>query len=91
MRTGEVIANLLVLNEHFRLGQLDELVVRKRAGAEKMLLDDAELGAHGALLDGLETMLQEAHDRSSLPEEPTTAAALDDFVVRIRLDAARRG
>jgi hypothetical protein len=79
MRTGEVVANLSMLNAHFRLCEVDELVARKRAGAEQMLLDAAELAAHDAVLDKLETTLQVAHDKSSLPEEPTTAAALNDF------------
>jgi predicted nucleotidyltransferase len=90
MRTGEVVANLFVLNQQLRLSELDELAARKRAGGEEMLLDDAELAAHGGVLDALQATLQEAHDRSSLPEEPTTAAALDDLVVRLRLDAALR-
>jgi hypothetical protein len=87
MQTGEVVANISVLNDHFTLGQLEELVTRKRAGDEKMGLDASELVTHETLLDTLETMLEGAYQRSSLPEEPTTAAALDDFVVRLRLDA----
>lgn len=91
MRTGEVVANILVLNQGFRIGEIDELVARKRAGAEKMRLDERELTAHAALLDTLEAALHEAHDASHLPDEPTTVAALEDFVVRLRLDPARVG
>ena len=90
MQTGEVIANLPVLNERFRLEQIDELMARKRAGAENMLLDERELAAHAAVLDQLEVMLQAAHERSSLPDQPTTVAALNDFVVRVRLEAERQ-
>lgn len=89
METGEVVANIQVLNERFRVAQLDELVARKRAGTEKMALDDHDLGEHSGLLDRLEARLQEAHNASSLPDEPTTVAALQDFVVRLRLDGAR--
>jgi len=60
-------------------------VARKRAGAEQMAVSEHELVTHTALLDRLESTLEAAHARSSLPEEPTTAAALDDFVVRLRL------
>lgn len=88
MRTGEIVANITVLNDAFRLAFVDELVVRKREGAEKMLLVEDEVLAHDAHLDALEATLIEAHARSSLPEMPTTAAALDDFVVRLRLEDA---
>lgn len=87
MRTGEVVANIAVLNDLFRLAQVTELVDRKRHGAEKMALAEAEVVQHDRYLDQLETELAEAHDGSDLPELPTTAAALDDFVVRLRLAA----
>jgi hypothetical protein len=87
MQTGEVVADLTVLNSRFRLGESDELIARKQAGTEKTLLDERDLAAHGAALDRLEAALVEAHDASGLPEEPTTAAALDDLVVGLRLAA----
>ena len=89
MQTGAVVANVVVLNERFRLPEVDELVARKRHGAETMRLDERELAAHANVLDRLEASLQEAHDASALPNEPTTVSALEDFVVRIRLEAAR--
>ena len=89
MQTGEVVANIQVLNDRFRFTEIDGLVARKRAGAEKMGLDERDLDHHGGLLDRLEAKLQEAHDTSQLPDEPTSAVALQDFVVRLRLDAAR--
>lgn len=89
MQTGEVVANVQLLNERFRLGAVEELVARKRAGAEKMALDERDLEQHGALLDGLERELQRAHDASHLPDEATSARALDAFVVRLRLAAIR--
>jgi hypothetical protein len=91
METGEVIANIQVLNERFRFAEIDELVARKRAGAEKMALDQRDMDEHGGLLDRLEAKLQAAHDASQLPDEPTSVVALQDFVVRLRLDAAVKG
>ncbi|MFH0901623.1 MAG: nucleotidyltransferase domain-containing protein [Pseudomonadota bacterium] len=88
MKTGEVIANLPLLNVGFRIEVIDELVARKRAGAEKLLLNERELAEHNVLLDRLEVELQQAHDVSHLPEEATSTAALDDFVVRLRLAKA---
>ncbi len=90
MQTGDVVANIQVLNDRFRLPQVDELVARKRFGAEKMSLDEREQHEHARFLDDLEAQLQEAHDRSHLPAEPTTTAALQDLVVRLRLGAARQ-
>ncbi|MEM1034130.1 MAG: nucleotidyltransferase domain-containing protein [Myxococcota bacterium] len=89
METGEVVAHLPKLNERFRWAEIDELVARKRAGTEKMALDDHEVTHHGQQLDRLEAKLDEAHDASRLPDAPTTVAALEDFVVRLRLDAGR--
>ena len=86
VETGEVVANILALNERFRIAPIDELVARKRAGTEHMALDARDLDEHGRLLDRLEAKLEAAHDGSSLPDEPTTAEALEDFVVRLRLD-----
>jgi predicted nucleotidyltransferase len=85
LRTGTIEANLLELNEEFRLRQVDELIARKRAGAEKAALAEGEADAHSVELDVLERQLQRAHDASSLPEAATTVQALDDFVVRVRL------
>ncbi len=91
MQTGEIVANLPVLNQRFGLAEIDELVDRKRSGAEKMLTDERELATHEGTLDRLESALQDAFEKSFLPEEATTAAALDDFVVRIRLEGTCGG
>lgn len=85
MQTGEVIANIEVLNDRFAVPEIAELVARKRAGAEKMPLGPAELDAHAVLLDRLEAQLQAAHESSALPDEVQTAPELEDFVVRLRL------
>ena len=87
MQTGEVVANIATLNERFRIREIDELVARKRDGAEKMLLDERDLTTHASLLDQLEAKLEEAHHVSELPETATTHAALEDLVIRLRLDA----
>ncbi|MBI5799257.1 MAG: nucleotidyltransferase domain-containing protein [Verrucomicrobia bacterium] len=46
MRTSEVEANMVTLNEEFRLPYLAELVARKLAGPEKSKLEDAETAFH---------------------------------------------
>ena len=87
MQTGEVVSNIAVLNERFRIAEIDELVARKRVGAEKMLLNEHDLAKHAGVLDRLEAALVDAHDSSHLPDEATSATALEDFVVRLRLEA----
>ena len=39
MQTGRVEANLAVLNQHFRLSYIPDLIVRKTGGAEDSTLD----------------------------------------------------
>ncbi|MBI5537996.1 MAG: hypothetical protein HY898_35060 [Deltaproteobacteria bacterium] len=86
MRTGEVIAIVNVLNDAFRISPVSDLVERKKQGAEKMRLEAAEIVQHEKVLDELDAVLAEAHAASGLPDEPTTNSALDDFVIRVRLE-----
>lgn len=89
MENGGVEANLTSLNDAYRLREIDELVERKRHGAEKMKLAEGEVEFHEKHLDRLEDRLKKAHDSSSLPDEPRTKAELDDFVVRVRLERSK--
>ncbi|HWZ90208.1 MAG TPA: nucleotidyltransferase domain-containing protein [Polyangiaceae bacterium] len=91
MRTGEVVANITVLNDLFRSSELSELVARKRQGAEKMALNAHEIASHGRHLDRLEAELEQAFTDSSLPNEPTSVNALNDFVVQLRLGRLASG
>lgn len=85
MRTGEVLANIHTLNEAVPRSEVNELVQRKREGHEKMELGADEVAHHETVLEVLEEELKRAHATSTLPEEPTNAAALNDFVIRVRL------
>jgi predicted nucleotidyltransferase len=87
MRTGEVEANLVTLNEEFRLPFIADLVARKLAGPEKSTLDDADVSFHQSEYERLRGELQAAHDATRLPEVPSeeTRSALDDLLVRVRL------
>jgi uncharacterized protein len=84
MRTGEIEANLLTLNETFRLSYVDELVRRKLAGPEQSTLEDADLAFHQAEYDRVREVLQQAHEASKLPEAPTAREALDALLIRLR-------
>ena len=63
MRTGEVEANLLKLNEEFRLPYIKDLVARKLAGPVKSTLDNADMAFHEAEYQRLRGELQAAHDQ----------------------------
>ncbi|HMA34901.1 MAG TPA: nucleotidyltransferase domain-containing protein [Chloroflexia bacterium] len=85
MRTGEVEANLVRLNELFLLPYIPDLLARKLGGPEKGLLPDADLALHTAEVARLRAALEAAHLASRLPAVPTVHAALNDLLVRVRL------
>src|SRR6201999_2588682 len=60
MRTGRVEANLVTLNEEFRLPYVPELIARKLAGPEQGTLDPSELAFHETEYPRLITQLEEA-------------------------------
>jgi len=84
MRTGRIEANLLVLNEKFKLSYIPDLVARKLAGPEKSVLPEADMAFHEGEYLRLVRELEAAHEASSLPEVPSTRTALDDLIVRVR-------
>ena len=85
MRTGEVQANLKLLNEEFKLPYLPELIERKVRGTEKGRLERADLGFHQREYERLRSELEQAHQESKLPEASSGMPALHDMLVRIRL------
>jgi hypothetical protein len=85
MRTGQIEANLVRLNESAKLPQIDELIQRKLAGPEKGRLDGTDLAFHEREYVRLCGELQAASEASRLPEVPRGAAALHDLLVRLRL------
>src|SRR2546425_4874750 len=87
MRTGDVEANLVTLNQEFRLPYIADLVGRKLAGPEKSTLEDADIAFHESEYQRLRAELQAAHEASQLPELPSeeTRAALNELLVRVRL------
>ncbi|MBI4026386.1 MAG: nucleotidyltransferase domain-containing protein [Verrucomicrobia bacterium] len=88
MRTGEMEANLVTLNATRRLSHVNDLVARKIGGAEQQTLTDADANFHRREYERLMAELEQARDDSALPDAPAkeTLQALDDLLVRIRLD-----
>jgi len=92
MRTGEVEANLLTLNEEARLPFISDLVARKVAGPEQSAINDADVNFHENQYQKLRIELQDAFEASSLPELPSedTRRALNALLTRVRLDGIKR-
>ena len=89
MRSGEVEANLPRLNEIFRLPYLPELIAQKTEGTEKGTLENHDLPFFEQELNRLRSELESAHEQSHLPDHPTATAALNDLLIRLRLDNPR--
>ncbi len=84
MQTGEVEANLVTLNERFKLPYIPELVERKLSGPEKGTLDDADTTFHEREYERLLAALEAARDESNLLENPSAKPALNDLLLRVR-------
>lgn len=85
MRTGEIEANLVHLNEHARLPYIPNLIQRKLQGPEKGTLNEADLEFFEREYLRLTAELEQAHLTSTLPESPTATPALNDLLIRLRL------
>lgn len=86
MRTGVVEANLVTLNEEFRLPYIQELVERKVAGAEQETLEDADLAFHEGEFRRLVARLEVEAQASRLPSVSSNREALNDLLVRVRMN-----
>jgi uncharacterized protein len=87
MRSGEVEANLVKLNEDFELPYIYELIGRKLAAPEKSALSDVDVEFHRREFERLRVILEDSYRSSSLPETPAGKAALNDLLLRLRLGA----
>jgi len=85
MRTGEVEANLVRLNDSTKLPYIPELIERKTGGPEKGRLEQADIEFHEREYERLTAQLEQAYEESSLPQTPSGAAALNDLLVQLRL------
>lgn len=84
MRSGEVEANLVRLNEEYRLPWVPELIERKLAGGEHSVLQDADVEFHRGQYEKLRGRLEEEQKGSSLPEEASARQGLEDLLLRVR-------
>lgn len=85
MQSGRVEANLLTLNQEFRLPWIPDLVNRKIFGKESSLLEIPEIEFHRAEYKRLVAQLEAAAGESKLPDAPAGVEALNDLLIRVRL------
>ena len=82
LQTGEVNAHLPTLAAEYGFDSLFDLIELKvsEKAAVRLSVDD-----HDKALQALQDRLLTAYERSPLPPEPTNRAALNDFLLRARL------
>lgn len=85
MRTGEVEANLVKLNENAKLPYINGLIERKLTGPEKGRLESADVDFHQREYLRLVAELECAMEKSALPERAKGKARLNDLLVNLRL------
>lgn len=85
MRSGEVEANLVRLNEAAKLPYIPDLIDRKTKGPEKGRLEKADLDFHRREYARLRAELLQAFEQSRLPEVPIAAPALNDLLTCLRV------
>lgn len=84
MRTGIVEADLLTLNDEYRLPYVPDLVARKLAGPERSTLADEDVEPYRAEYARLRGELEGAMNASSLPVATAAKPALHDLLLRLR-------
>ncbi len=84
MRSGEVEANLEVLNSMYPVSFLPDLIARKREGAEQQTLALDSLPAYERDFYALRNRLEAEYASTGLQEFATARQALHDLLVRTR-------
>lgn len=87
METGDVQANLVILNETAKLPYVPDLIARKTAGSEQELLSDSDKSFHDREFQQLRAKLEFAGTQSTLPERPSAQADLNDLLIWLRLQS----
>jgi uncharacterized protein len=90
MRSGEIEANLVLLNQEFKLPFIGDLITRKLSGPEKSTLEDADVEFHQREYERLRAELEQAFQASQLPETPSGKAALNDLLIRLRMQTVEQ-
>ena len=87
MQTGEIEINLRHLNEKFQLTYIPALIAQKVSGTEQTFIAEREQTFYHTEYNRLVQRLENASQSSPLPDSPSAAADLHDWLVNIRLAA----
>ncbi|HEY3332673.1 MAG TPA: nucleotidyltransferase domain-containing protein [Capsulimonadaceae bacterium] len=87
MRTGEVESNIVTLNDTAKLSYITDLVARKSGEAEHAALPLVDMSLYESEYRRLTADLEAAMAETTLPNDATGRAPLNDFLVRVRLAA----
>ncbi len=85
MQTGEIEANLVKLNEVFNISYIPDLIDRKITGKEKVILEAADLDFYRTEYEKLVLKLEDAIEKTALPENESAKAELNDLLIRLRI------
>ena len=83
LETGDVEANLRVLNQQYRVPGIDELIASK---TEEKIAPEMDWEQHADQLQQLESQLDESFAHSPLPEDRDTTA-VHQLLVDLRLES----
>jgi len=84
LKTGQLEADVTVTAPRYGFDQVLELVERKVATAEQVMLTPDEDQRFRALWPSLEKMLQDARDASPLPEQPPNREDIERWLIKLR-------
>ncbi|CAM2066973.1 Nucleotidyltransferase domain-containing protein [Sulfidibacter corallicola] len=85
MRTGEIEANLIHLNEQFKIDFLPDLIAQKCETDEQVELQDSEITLYADAYAHYTNMLESAYEESDLPEMPRGKKGLNELLIELRL------
>lgn len=85
MRSGEIEANLVRLNEEAKLVHVRDLIAQKTGDREQSTLADDAFAFHAAEYARLRAALEAAHAASGLREAAEGGRDLDALLVRLRI------
>ena len=86
MRTGKIEANLNNLDREFNLSYIPDLINLKVIGTEKEKIQNINLEFHQQEYERLREKLVISSQNSHLRDTPTAKDALNDLLIRIRLN-----
>ena len=87
MRSGEIQANLEILNQEFSLPYIAPLITLKKTSKEKQEISRDDMDQYRSEYERLFTLLESEGERSNLPDAPTATVELEDLLIRLRLDS----